>query len=475
MSNGFFGFISIIMSMLLTFSGFNFAKEEKKMPDVTEETIVFEGLEVPEGLLEGEEFKMYIAHSAVKSSYIVEEQTGDELNDATYMRNMYTEDYLGVDLIFEASTLPTDGQSQQQEASKIRTLIQSGDDTYHAIVNVQHTGMPALIQEGYFFDWNEMPYVNLDNDWWNGNVIRDICFGNKIYCMTGDYNLASFSNTECLIFNKDLCDELELEYPYQMVKDGTWTHDAFVQYIKAATYDLNGDGKMDRDHDQYGFGGWKYEQLPALYAAYGGQTLVKDENNLPVLNVYNERTYTVIDKMLEVFACEGAFFEGSMWGVDDRMFNEGRLLFNDSFISSVPGSRSIEDFEVGFIPYPKLNEEQPEYYSRTANISCLTYIPVTNAYLAKTGAVLETLAYFGNKYVLPTYFDVILTIKSTRDFESEEMIPIIRNSARFMDCVIGFDGSAIVSAGGPNTLNSLVAQNRDVWNQKLAQLIAIYE
>jgi len=459
--------------VLLTSAFVSCKKKQEEKGDASGYTT--EGLEVPAGLLEGEEFKMYIAHSAVKSNYIVEEQTGDELNDATYMRNMYTEDYLGVDLIFEASTLPTDGASQQQEASKIRTLIQSGDDTYHAIVNVQHTGMPALIQEGYFFDWNEMEHVNLDNEWWYKNVERDICFGSKVYCMTGDYNLASFSNTECLLFNKNMCDELELEYPYELVKAGKWTHDEFVRYIKAATDDLNGDGKMDRDHDRYGFGGWQYEQLPALYAAYGGQTLAKDENNLPVLNVDNEHTVEVIDKMLDVFKNEGAFFEGSTWGVDDTMFNEGRLLFNDSFISSVPGSRSIEAFEVGFIPYPKLNEEQPEYYSRTANISCLTYIPVTNAYLEKTGAVLETLAYFGNKYVLPVYFDTIIEIKSTRDEGSAEMIPIIRNSARFLDCVIGFTGSEIVTAGGTNTMTSTIAQNRDAWNLKLAQLIATYQ
>ncbi|MBE6703738.1 MAG: extracellular solute-binding protein [Ruminococcaceae bacterium] len=471
--------LALLLSGLMLASGLVSCKkeEEKKGGEVNVDIPENEGpvLEVPAGIAEGKTFSVYIAHSSVNNNYIREEETGDDLNDSIYQRNALTEQHTGVELNFVGSTRPTDGASQGQETAQVRTLIQSGDDTYDAYINVQHSGMPTLIEEGMFIDWNEIPHVKLENPWWYANVQRDICFGNKIYCMTGDYNLASFSNTECLIFNKTMCDELELEYPYQAVFDGTWTHDMFVEYIKKATKDLNGDGKLDYDNDRYGFGGWQYEQLQALFAGYGGECLIKDEENLPVLNIDNELTYTVVDKMIEVFDNEGAFFEGKTFGIDDKMFNEGRLLFNDSFISSVPGTRSLENIDVGFVPYPKLDEDQEDYYSRTANISCLTYIPVTNQDLDKTGAVLETLAYYGNQLVLPTYFDIILTIKSTRDAESEEMIPIIRNSARFLDQVIGFNGSNIVTAKSGNTLASYIASNQDTWEEKIATLIETYQ
>ena len=471
--------LSLILAGLILTSGLiSCGKEEEKekVPvDVNIETEDEYKLEVPEGVAEGKTFSIYIAHSSVNNNYIREEETGEDLNDSIYHRNALTEQHTGVELNFVGSTRPTDGGSQQAETSQVRTLIQAGDTTYDAYVNVQHSGMPTLIEEGMFIDWNEIPHIKLDNPWWYSNVQRDICFGNKIFCMTGDYNLASFSNTECLIFNKTMCDELGLEYPYQAVFDGTWTHDMFVDYIKKATKDLNGDGKLDYDNDRYGFGGWQYEQLQALFAGYGGECIVKDEDNLPVLNIDNELTYTVIDKMLEVFANDGAFFEGKTFGIDDKMFNEGRLLFNDAFINSVPGTRSLEEIDVGFVPYPKLDEDQADYYSRTANISCLTYIPVTNTDLDKTGAVLETMAYYSNQLVLPTYFDIILTIKSTRDTESEQMIPIIRNSARFLDQVIGFTGSDIVTANAGNTLASHIASNQDTWAEKIETLIEIYE
>ena len=180
--------------------------------------------------------------------------------------------------------------------------------------------------------------------------------------------------------------------------------------------------------------------------------------------------------MLEVFDLEGSSYisvsDGS--GVDNKMFNEGRLLFNDSFFEHVPGTRSLEDMDVGFVPYPKLSEDQEEYYSRTANVSGLTYIPITNTDLEKTGAVLETLAYFSGDTILDTYFDIILTIKSTRDVESEEMIPIIKNSSRFMDQIIGFNGSNIITAKSGNTLSSYVAANQDAWEERIQSVIELY-
>jgi len=443
-------------------------------PDNSEEVQIKAELEVPKGIAEGKTFSIYLAMTAIQDTFIAEEENGNDLNDAVFQRNKLVKDHTGVELEFTQTTRGSGGGDQQAETNQIRTLIQSGDDTYDAFIHVQHSGMPSLIEEGLFVNWNDLPYVNLDNPWWYSNVVRDICFGDKVFCMTGDYNYRSFAITECLLFNKTLCDELGLEYPYQMVFDGKWTHDRFVEYIKKATKDLNGDGTLDRDNDRYGFGGWQYEQILALFAGYGGEAIGKDDDNLPVLNIDREITYTVIDKMLEVFDCEGSFYEGVKYGVDDKMFNEGRLLFNDSFLSSVVGARSLENIDVGFIPYPKLSEDQEEYYSRNANISGLTYIPVTNTDLEKTGAVLEALAYYSADTLMPTYFDIILTIKSTRDIESEQVIPIIRNSSRFMDQVIGFNGSNIVTAQAGNTLSSHVAANKDAWQIKIDSLIETY-
>ena len=68
--------------------------------------------------------------------------------------------------------------------------------------------------------------------------------------------------------------------------------------------------------------------------------------------------------------------------------------------------------------------------------AALSYIPVTNKNLEMTGAVLEVLACESYNRVVPAYVDIVLTTKMTRDTESEQMIPIILDTAAFYDHVL---------------------------------------
>lgn len=430
---------------------------------------------VPKGVCEGEEVNIYLAMPAYKSSYIAEGENGDQLNDAVLQRNNIVEEHTGAKVNFTLTTTSGRGSDQTAEATKIRTLIQAGDDTYDAFIHAQRSDLFAAFLEDMFVNWYDIPYINLENPWWYTNVIRDSAYGGKLYTMTGDYNLTSFSMTDCLLFNKTMCDELGLDYPYQLVFDGEWTHDKFVEYIKSATNDINGDGMIDYKSDRYGFAGYVYEQVPSLFVGYGGDWVVKDDTNLPILDIQSEQSYSVIDAMLDVFSLDGAKYvkmeEGS--NTANLMFNEGRLLFKDAYLSNIPATRSLENIDIGFIPYPKLNKNQADYYSRTANLSGLTYIPVTNTKLEATGAVLETMAYFSRETVLDTYFDIILTIKSTRDIESEQMIPIIRSSSKFEDIITEFDLSLIVDRS-ENMLGSYVASMGDILEARVDEYAEFY-
>jgi len=453
----------------------------KTPPDNAEKPKLQQGAEtenefsVPKGVCEGEEVNIYLAMPAYRSSYIAEEENVDQLNDAVFRRNALVEEHTGANVNFTLTTTNGRGSDQEAEATKIRTLIQAGDDTYDAFIHAQRSDLFAAFLEDMFVNWYDIPYIELENPWWYTNVIRDSAYGGKLYAMTGDYNLTSFSMTDCLLFNKTMCDELGLDYPYQLVFDGEWTHERFIEYIKSAQKDINGDGRIEYTTDRYGFAGYVYEQVPSLFVGYGGDWVIKGDNSLPMLDIQSEQSYSVIDAMLDIFSLDGAKYvkmeEGS--NTANLMFNEGRLLFKDAYFSNIPATRSLENIDVGFVPYPKLSKDQENYYSRTANLSGLTYIPVTNTNLEATGAVLETMAYFSREMVLDTYFDIILTIKSTRDVESEQMIPIIRNSSKFEDIITEFDLSLIVDKS-ENTLGSYIASMGDILEMRVDEYTEFY-
>ena len=420
-----------------------------------------------------ETFDIFLAYGVFDADYIVEEETGDTINDIIYQRNREVEDYFG----FKFNFYPGNNFKTNSEATPtIRTQIQAGDDTYEVYMNVQHAGMP-LIYEDLFVEWNEnMPYANLDNPWWYQNVRRDLNFGDKIYVMVGDYNFHALKASGAIAFNKTIMDELELEYPYQLVKDGEWTIDKFIEYVKAGQKDLNGDGIIKPEDDRLGFSGWKWEMIPAMFVGMGGAPVSKDDDNLPSLNINNERTFNVIDKLIELYDDgNGAWDGGSTYGVANTMFKESRLLFQDTTLTALPGLRNLDD-DFGALPYPKLDEDQEDYYSRIVNFSSLTYIPVTNQKLELTSAVLEYMAYISHQNLIPAFYDEILNIKTARDFETEEMINIIREGARFMDeNYLNSGGIINIVASGTNTLSSNYASQGDAWETKLEDIIEFWE
>ena len=422
-----------------------------------------------------ETFDIFLAYGVFDADYIVDEETGDTINDIIYQRNREVEDYFG----FKFNFYPGNNFKTNSEATPtIRTQIQAGDDTYEVYMNVQHAGMP-LIYEDLFVEWNEnMPYANLDNPWWYQNVRRDLNFGDKIYVMVGDYNFHALKASGAIAFNKTIMDELELEYPYEMVKNGTWTVDKLIEYNKKALKDLNGDGLFKTEDDRFGLAGWQYEMTPALFVGMGGEPVTKDDDKLPTLNLNNERTFNVLDKLIEVFDDGNGAFRNAApepYAKTGNMFKEGRLMFHDTNLDQLPGLREMED-DFGAIPFPKLDEDQETYYSRIVNYSSLTYIPVTNDKLELTSAILEHMAFLSYRDLIPAFYDVILTIKTNRDYETEEMIDIVRNGARFMDENFFGTGSlnSIIDAG-QNTLASNYTSQEDAWLVKLEGYIEFWE
>lgn len=450
--------------------------EEKKNPDVApvndENTVDGATLVLPEIDGGGETFDVFIGYSVANYDFKTpEEESGNTITDIMYQRNHEVMKKFNVEFTTK------DGLSQNNEASPIiRSLIQSGDDTYEVFINVQHVGIP-LIYEDLFVEWNEnMPHANLENPWWYQNVLRDLNYGDKIFVAAGAYNYHCLRGAGVLAFNKTMMDELELEYPYEMVKNGTWTVDKLIEYNKKALKDLNGDGMLKKEDDRYGLAGWLYEMTPALFVGMGGQPVTKDDNKMPVLNLNDERTFNVIDKMLEVFADgNGAFRNGETYAMTGNMFREGRLMFHDTNLDQLTSLRDMED-DFGAVPFPKLDEDQENYASRIVNYSSLTYIPVTNQKLELTSAILEHMAYLSYRDLIPAFYDVILTVKTNRDYETEEMVDIVRATATFMDENFFGTGSlnGILNAK-QNTLSSTYAAQEDSWLVKLDGYIEFWE
>ncbi len=415
---------------------------------------------VPEDVrFDGETFNLLIGSTG--HVMYAEEETSDLVNDAVYNNNLAVAERYGIEMNIVNGGYDANGGSQKEATAQFRSLIEANDQTYHAFMHVQHTGMPQMILERYFVDWNTIPYINLDAEWWYQNITNDLCFGDKIYVMTGDY-ACYIDRVDCLLFNKGIFDELGLEYPYEAVKDGTWTWDMFEELISKGAKDLNGDGQMTQTDDRWGLTGWLPEIGYALLVSSGFSPLDRDADNMPVLNQNVDEAHEIYDRITNLFADgKRAVAESADYTMSYTPFTEGRAMFMDTFLGSIPGYNDLE-FDFGILPYPKWDENS-EYMNRSSNMTALTYIPVTNPNLELTGAVLEELAFLGAKNLTPAYFDIVLTVKNTRDVESEEMLPIVKNNARFL-----YDGYC------PN-IQSMILAKSNTYASNYASSLSSYQ
>ena len=421
---------------------------------------------LPEIDMNQEEFRSYSGKNSSGTTYY-DYETGDLMNDAVYQRKVAIEEKFNVQIKGDNSTL-------DDPSGEFKRFILSDDHTYDIFHGKQNDAMTEMILDGYFVDWSELDYVDYTKPYWNTSLAKTVNYSGKVYFMAGDYSLSTYNSTNCIMFNKNLFDDLGIAYPYQDVYDYTWTIDKLIDISRQGYADLNGSSQWEKEEDRTGYAGWYWEMYPALYFGMGGQTVITNEDNMPELNLNSERTVKILDKMIELFDGHYAWSYGTGYGTHNTAFDSGRLLMRDTMLYWLEMNRGLE-FDASIVPYPMLNEEQGQYYSRSGpSFSYCVYIPVTNEQLEETGIILEAMAIEGYNRIRPVYYDITLDLKAASDEETRDMVDIILETAIYQNetMLTPYDMNKIISSK-TNTFASWFA-SREEYFEGLVDDIADY-
>lgn len=392
---------------------------------VEEEAPLFAAL--PEKDYDGRTFRMFVRdNDRWVGDVYAETENGDLLNDAVFRRN------LTVAEAFNISFSVTRSSSGDYECDAYNSLV-AGDDLFDLIVPHARAATSNYGDENVLLDWNEdLPYVNLDNEWWNQDIRANLSIKNHLYEMTGDLSTGGIGSAMVLLFNKNLFNDNDLEYPYQAVLDGTWTYEKFRSLIKDSSRDLNGDGKIQIDDDFIGYVSYRWAGPITSFTGFGCRIYTKDKDDIPVLSFLSERTVQAFDTYIALIDSPDAYV-GDEWSGDSgflKSFTDGRSLFTDLALHDVTLLRDM-DQEFGILPYPKLMESDEGYSCCVDGGTNLFCVPHTEKDPEFASIILEALAEAGNRYVIPTYYETVLKTKSSRDNESADMMDIIKNSRVF--------------------------------------------
>lgn len=373
----------------------------------------------------GEDFTILCSSNAeygtVKDDFFAEEITGEAINDARFNRNASVGDQLNVKIVpFDADVGSGAGQSL------ITQDVKSGTGAYDLAFCCGYA-TSSLSTGNYLANIKNVPYINLEAPWWDQVANRDLQILNQLFYTTGDISTADNDATYCIMFNKGLITNYNLQNPYELVDGDKWTMDNFIAMASQVHQDTNGNGQVDRE-DLFGVMIWD-DSMMGIVNCTGTKCCTVGDDGLLQMTLYNETTVEAVTKFLE-FAIQkdvADAYQRTNW--DDTWlvtkFSANETLFLMQLIQIVPKMREMEN-DFGILPYFKYRETQDEYYTTIGSWhSVFMCIPNSGIDLNRTGIVTECLANEGLYGLTEAYYEKTLVGKTTRDAESAAMLDII--------------------------------------------------
>lgn len=366
----------------------------------------------------GRELRVLTTENTTYAPLCVEEENGDILNDAIYNRNEKIKERFGI-------TISEDLKMWSDARDSARKVITAGEDAYDLISLIDREAL-SFASEGMLWSAEDTENIDLSKPYWNQFLNGCITLGGKQILAYSDMCITTYDFTHIMVFNKQMIEDLQLTSPYDLVEDGSWTLDKFSEYATLAKNDVNGDGTFDKN-DRYGFTSLAKQIAPCFWIGAGCVSMEKNDEDLPEFTMGTERMLSVIQKAYDLT------WGGDLWFIqkegdytsNTELFTNDQALFNDSCLGDLfwADYREMKS-DYGIIPYPKFDENQDTYYSRVEG-GCPYFIPATVTDTGFAGAIMEAMACESYNSVVPTYYEIALKAKYTRDSQSGAILDMM--------------------------------------------------
>lgn len=389
---------------------------------------------IPENLDISGDFHILVSGNALRNDFDGSEDSSDIVEQAEYNRNQAIKDKYGVNITNEDIVRFNSSNGQGDGFQKIYTEYMAGTKVYDAAM-VGTADVSTLAYNGLLWDLNSLPHIDLTKDYWDQRANEDLAIAGKMFYSTGDISVVDNLVTHAIIFNKDMVKDYQLENPYDLVEADQWTLEKFGALVKQVGQDVDQNGIYD-ENDMYGLLTWN-DPMVSILSASGERIASLNDKGEMELTLYNERVVNLYDRFGDIVYDQqhaynfqydnvtGKATPSGDWDKNrDAIFNEGRALFYQHNLGVVARHRDT-DLNFGILPYPKLDVAQEEYGHFVSNFHASFFCIPLMSDPTRASAVGELLAYYGQEYLTPAYYDKVLIGRTVRDTESTEMLDLI--------------------------------------------------
>ena len=256
--------------------------------------------------------------------------------------------------------------------------------------------------------------------------MENFIYDDTFYMLVGEFSPRNMLSGNMLMFNTGEFSNRDITSPYDLVRAGNWTYDAFKEIIRDTATDLDGDGKFKNGD----FFGMNCDSTTAHSFYYGmGQTLT--DNQLQPL-VAGDRQTSVLEDLRSLFKSNDIDADSFLTDTyaPNLSFMNGNALFNCMCVIDLSMFRDSET-DYGIVPLPKYDESQKNYVS-LGNVYAMTglCVPVSAdpASFDDLGLFIEAMTALSHVKSMPEAYESTLLARETRDEESVEMLQLITES-----------------------------------------------
>ena len=415
-----------------------------------------------------------LGDDACEDYYLMEQQTGDVMNDAVFERNLAVTERFNI--VLEAEVF-----EESQMAKQLKNSVMAADDAYQLFSgHIIYAG--NAVCDNVYYNLHDVPHINFEKPWWSQSTLEDLSYDGKTFIAMGDFALTTVASTYCFYYNKQIASDYDLEGIYDIVNEGKWTIDRLTEISKEVYRDLNGNGTTD-ENDLYGFSMWARSPVNAFLWSFGEKLGKKQEDGTIVLDYFNDKVIDIYNKLYELCCvnettfCRTAVDDGPMM---KSMFTDGKALVTaDTFEFASKELRDVET-DYGIIPYPKWDEAQEGYYTMVDGGHEGLAVPVSVADPDFVGTIVEALNAESYKRTVPVFYDIVLKTKGSRDEESVAMLDMIFNGRIFdFGYVYGEFGAAFwpqyMVEKKSADISSYYEKNHKKYDKKIADAIEFFE
>ena len=429
--------MALLISVLMTVSMIACSKDDADATESSEESSDSvetseseEKLELPDVNYDGATFTI-LGRSGHNGEYkndldITELTTQTTAIDkAVYQRNQKVEKTYGVDII-----LITEEDTKLN--STVMNTVATGDDTYD-VVATHGRYVFQLIVGGNASEIHDFEYIDLEKSWWLGNLEEVWSTpGGKLFAINGDISYIYIGCMGGIYFNKSVLNNANITLPYEHVRNGTWYFSTYKQMLIDVSESINGDGSGVIGQDTFAYIAEQYRGPGTIIESTGVETLVLGGDGTYSIGVKTQIVYDAADEYETLLKQPYAHLvSNSDLGVMRNEFGNGRAIFIEDNIKEAPKFKQ-KGIDFGLVPIYRYNDTVGDLNlcigSGTNTFMIPKTVPESNR--ERVGVVLEAMAYYGQKIMIPAYYDKILSYQSMQSPDDLEMLHLIHDSAR---------------------------------------------